>query len=273
MSETDAIARLVAGAANVPTILPDAWGRQHAFTPRGPGIYERTDITPKGAILPKPAFIDQLVNIDQAGSLIEYVNRFKTDDTVIFADVDELEVHAVIDYHKAASAGPGLVEHRAVLKLSHSHEWDTWNAISGRMYDQKSFARMLDVNSDDIASPAAATLLETVMDLEMATTVSVARKLQSSGSSRGANNVHRETTGTVLPPFFTLSIPVFTGEPKVDVKAMTKDSQDGNTGKISLGLELVRTRILVETELARISRAIAAETTVPVIMGSVSDKK
>lgn len=189
-------------------------------------------------------FIDQLVNIDQSQSLIDYVNRFKTADTVIFADVDELEVHAVIDYHVAGSAKPGLVEHRAVLCLSHSHEWETWNAISGRMYDQKAFARMLDVNSDDIASPAAATLLETVMDLETAT--------------------------TVLPPFFTLTLPVFTGEPKVDVKAMM-DSQHGNMGKISIGLELVRTRITIETEVTRIAHGIAAATSVPVILGSVRD--
>jgi hypothetical protein len=44
---------------------------------------------------------------------------------------------------------------------------------------------MLDVNSDDIAQPAAAELLEKVMDLEMATTVTVQRKLEQTGSSRG----------------------------------------------------------------------------------------
>ena len=192
-----------------------------------------------------PAFIDQLVNIDQSQSLIDYVNRFKTDDTVIFADTDEFEVHAVIDYHKASSVKPGPTEHHAIQTLSHSAKWEQWTSISGRMYDQKSFARMLDINSDDIAQSEAASLPKTMMDLEMA------------------------TAGTVLPLFFTLSIPVFTGEPKVDVKAIASGSQDYNTGKISLGLELVRTRIIIETELARIARAIADATSVPVILGSV----
>lgn len=269
MSETSDIATMVKGAALVPSILTDAWGHQHAFLPGAHGAFTRQDITPKGEILPKPAFIDQLVNIDQAASLIDYVNRFKTANTVIFADMDELQVAAIIDYHGEASALPGLVEHQAVLQLSHSTEWDTWSAISGRMYAQQAFARMIDVNSDDIVQPAAADLLEKVMDLEMATTVSVARKLESSGSARGSGNVARNTTGTVLPPFFMLSIPVFTGEAKVDVRAMTLDTQDGNTGKISLGLELVRTRILIETELARIGRNIASATSVPVMMGSL----
>lgn len=272
MSETNEIAKLVTGAAMVPSIMTDAWGRQHAFRPtflNGGITFVREDITPKNEFLPKPAFIDQLVNVDQAQSLIDYVNRFKTDNTVIFADLEEMAVTAAIDYHQALSAGAGLVEHQAVLSLKYSEEWTTWASISGRMYDQKSFSRMLDVNSDDISNPSAASLLETVMDLEMTSSVTVQRKLESTGSGRGTHGAQRTTTGTVLPPFFTLSIPVFTGEPKVDVKAMTKDNIDGNTGKISLGLELVRTPIIVETELARIARNLASATGVPVIMGSL----
>jgi hypothetical protein len=120
-----------------------------------------------------------------------------------------------------------------------------WSAISGRMYDQRAFTRIIDVNSDDIASPAAAALRETVMNLKTAT--------------------------TGLSPFFTLTIPVFTGEPKVDVKVMTKDGQDSNSDKISPGLELVRTRIIIEREIVRIANAIASATSVPVILGSVRD--
>lgn len=267
MSETEAIAKIVTGAALVPSILTDSRGIEHSFLPNG---FTRQQITPVNEVLPKPAFIDQAVNIDQAQSLIDYVNRFKTADTVVFADLEEMEIAAIIDYHKASSAAPGLVEHAAVLKVTHSSEWDTWSKISGRMYEQKAFARMIDVNSDDITQPAAADLLEKVLDLEMATTVMVARKLESSGSSRGSGSVAKTTTGTVLPPFFVLSIPVFTGEPKVDIRAMTLDNQDGNTGKISLGLELVRTRLIMETELARIARNIASATSVPVMAGSLT---
>jgi hypothetical protein len=105
---------MVTGAALIRSLLEDKWGRQHAFLPKAVpaanGVsYERQDITPKDAIKIDPAFIDQLVNIDQAASLVDYVNRFKTADTVIFADGDEIV--AVIEYHKGQSAAPGLVEH------------------------------------------------------------------------------------------------------------------------------------------------------------------
>jgi len=272
MSEVEAITKMVTGAGMKPSIVDDKWGRQHVLLPRfmnGGVGYDRQDITPKGAVKIDPAFIDQVVNLDQAQSLVDYVNRFKTPDTVILADLHELEIAAVIDYHKAESEAPGLAEHCAVLGLKYSAEWETWSAISGRMYDQKAFARLIDINSDDIVQPAGAALLEMVMDVEMATTVSVARKLESSGSDRGKTDASRVVSGTKLPPFFLLSIPVFTGEPTVEVRAMTKDSQDGNTGKVSLGLELVRTRIIVEMELARIARDIAADTSVPVMMGSL----
>jgi len=280
MSETAAISNLVTGAAAKPVLLDDKWGRQHILRPKLSGAgsvptieYLRDDITPKGAVKIDPAFIDQNVNIDQAQSLIDYVNRFKTENTIILADVDDLEVVAVIDYHSEKSGAPGLAEHHAILTLSYSAEWQEWQSIDGRMYDQKAFARLLDINSGDISQPDAATLLETVMDMEMSTSIKVARRLDSSGSARGQHSADRQTTGTVLPPFFMLSIPVFTGEPKVEIRAMTKDNMDANTGKISLGLDLVRTRIIVETELGRIARGIAAETDVPVMMGSLGSSQ
>jgi Uncharacterized conserved protein (DUF2303) len=192
-------------------------------------------------------FIDQIVNINESRSLVDYVDRFKTDDTVIFADTDELEVHAVVDYHKAKSAGPGLAEHRAVLSLSHSAEWSQWSSISGRMYDQKLFALMLEINSEDIAQSEAASLLKTVKDLEFA------------------------TVGAVLPLSITLNISVFAGEPKVGVKAMINGSLDCDTGKISLIIELVRARVIIEREFAPIANEIASATSVPVILGSLKD--
>jgi hypothetical protein len=232
MSETAAIEKLVTGAAFKPSIIDDKWGRQHAFLPTitsGGIAFQRQDLTPKGAVKIDPAFIDAAVNIDQVASLIDYVNRFKTPETIILANLDETEIVAVIDYHKAASEAPGLAEHHAVLKLAHSAEWEQWCAIDGRMYEQKAFARMLDVNSDDILSPDAASLLETVLDMERTTQVTVARKLVSSGSDRGAASGGRQTDGTVLPASFILAIPIFTGEPKVEVRALTLDSFDSES--------------------------------------------
>jgi hypothetical protein len=96
------------------------------------------------------------------------------------------------------------------------------------MYDQESFARMLDINSGDITGDA-------------------------------------KVVGADLPPFFILSIPVFTGEPKVEVRAMTRESPQEKT---SFGVELVRTRMIIEAELARIAQKIESATSVPVILGS-----
>jgi hypothetical protein len=93
MSEVDGITTLVKGAAMVPSIVKDDRGVMHAFLPQANGSFIRQEITPAGEIMPKPAFIDQLVNIDQAASLTDYVNRFKTADTVIFADVEDEDHH------------------------------------------------------------------------------------------------------------------------------------------------------------------------------------
>ncbi|WP_161491956.1 hypothetical protein [Bradyrhizobium centrolobii] len=52
---------------------------------------------------------------------------------------------------------------------------------------------------------------------------------------------------------------------------MTKDRQHGNRGGIPPGLKPVRTRIIIETELARMADGIGSTTSVPVILGSVRD--
>lgn len=270
MSEVQAISTLVEASAMRPSILTDARKVQHAFIPDGGGRYRREQLTPDREIVPQPQFIEQYVNVDQVSALVEYVNRFKVSETVIFADLAARgRITAAIDYHKAGSAGAGLVRHRATLNLVHSAEWMTWQSINGKMFDQKAFARMIDINSADISKPPAATLLEMVLDLEMHTQVSVARRLEGSGTSRGNSSVGRTTAGTVLPSTFTLLIPVFTGEPPVEVVASTKDEHDLEKNKISIGLELVRTRIIIEDELSRIAEEIAKATGVPVIMGSI----
>ena len=67
-------------------------------------------------------------------------------------------------------------------------------------------AQLIDLNSDDFAPSTAAALREAV------------------------------TSPTAWPFLFTLTIPLFAGEPKVEMKAIIKDRQHCNGGKVSLEL-------------------------------------
>ncbi len=248
--------------------LPD--GRTIVFRPNGPGNAEMRDISlPHQVEAPKPTFITAAPQLQSTAALIAYVNRFKTGNTVIFADKDEECIRAVIDYHKELSTEAGIVKHTATLDLVVSDEFKTWLGIDGAWMAQKSFARFIELNAEDIAAPRGADLLEMVLDLEKSKTVSVARKLRSAGSDDGSAGFTSDASGTVLPAAFKLAMPLFYGETnEVEITAYTKDRLDD--AKIEIGFDLNRVEIIRQREFTRIGMEIANATGVPFMLGTVS---
>lgn len=268
-NHAETIQRLTLAAIDYARIqnLPD--GRTVVFRPAGPGLAEFKDITlDHNKEPPKPKFISVCPEIQTVASLIDYVNRFKTADTMIFACSEEEIIKAVIDYHKEGSQEAGLVRHQALLRLTTSNEFDTWCARDGDWMAQKAFARFLELNAEEIASPKGAELLEMVLDLEKSKTVTVQRKLRSAGSDDGSAGFTSDASGTVLPASFKLAMPIFFGEDnKVEIIAYTKDQM--GDGKIEIGYELNRLDIIRQREFARITRGIADATGVPFVLGKV----
>lgn len=267
MSETsaDAIAKLSILAAGSVISHDFADGREMLTHP--PGYIVKDVSLPQNVKPPIPTYIKQSVDVQTKDSLVEYVERFKTDNTVIFADIDDNRIVAVIDYHTAKNE-PAITSHRAVLDLKHSTAWDTWTGIEGQMYRQTDFAKFIEENSEDIASPTGATLLEMVLDLEKSKSIRVVRKMRTAGSDDGQSGSTVEVNGTELPSVFNLSIPVYFGEAPVPVRAFTRDalSQDKI---ITIGFKLARTEMIRQAEFLRISTEIAEATSVPMIAGSI----
>lgn len=249
-------------------VLPD--GRTIAFRPSGPGQAELKDITlPHQLEAPKPKFITAKPQLQTVDALIDYVNLFKTSDTVIFADSDGECFSAVIDYHKAASVEAGIGKHVAILDLPVSTEFETWRGIDGAWMAQQKFARFIEQNAEDIATPKGADLLEMVLDLEKSKSVSVARRLRSAGSDDGQAGFTSDASGTVLPAMFKLAMPLFFGETnKVEITAYTKDQL--NNDKIEIGFDLNRIELIRQREFTSISKRIADATSVPFVLGTVS---
>lgn len=72
-------------------------GRQMLIHP--PGFIVKDVSLPQNVKPPVPTYIKQNVEVQTKDSLVEYVDRFKTDATVIFADINEDRIVAVLDYH------------------------------------------------------------------------------------------------------------------------------------------------------------------------------
>lgn len=248
-------------------------GRQMLIHP--PGFIVKDVSLPQNVKPPIPTYIKQNVEVQTKDSLVEYVDRFKTDNTVIFADIDDDRIVAVLDYHgkgesTAQAPTPAITSHRAVLDLPKSHQWNTWCSIEGQMMRQADFAKFVEENSEDISSPTGAALLEMVLDLEKSKHIRVVRKMRTAGSDDGVSGGQIEVNGTELPSVFNLSIPVYFGERQVPVRAFTRDalSQDKI---ITIGFKLARTEMIRQAEFLRISTEIAEATGVPMIAGSIAN--
>jgi uncharacterized protein YfdQ (DUF2303 family) len=135
-----------------------------------------------------------------------------------------------------------LVQHKATLDLPYSEEWKTWSAINGQLKPQLEFARFIEENAPDIKAPDAASLLEAVRDLQARRNVNFIQAVRTSSDNESfefTDNTEARTKADLeLPTKFTLSIPVYFGDPDAEVPAFLRWKLDD--GKLLLGIKLHR---------------------------------
>lgn len=208
-SEAATVAELAIAAAGIPEIIKTASGREFLVKPEG---YDHEDVTEKNAVAPiLPDHIRQGVTLQTVDSLVDYANRFKTDETVLFADIDTNTILTAIDYH-----GPGSAKHFAHLAkmvLPYSVEWKLWTSIDGKLMKQLEFARFLEENAADIAAPSGADLLDACRDLQANRKVNFTKAVRTSSNNENfefTDETEARTKGGLeLPTQFKLSIPVY----------------------------------------------------------------
>ena len=275
MSEVTDIQGIIADTALKPTMFATDDGRKFMAIPTGGGGFKLEQISiPNAAEVILPKVVTQHVKVQTTGSLIDYTNRFKNGDSVLFADISANSITSIIDYHGEPTASkdaripadaprqatalspdpsPRLAIHRATLALPFSLEWQTWTKASGMMMSHVQFATFLEENSYDVVSPVGADLLELCRDLQviqnvnfgssvrMGDTTSIEYKKDADATSKGS---------IALPQTIMLSITVYFGEPPVSIQAyMRRQIEDG---KLRLGVQLSRAQNVRQMEFHRI---------------------
>ena len=191
----------------------------------------------------KPKIVTQAVQVQVVESFIEYTNRMKNFDTVIFADIGSSTMLGVIDYHQMPGAnmqnpdaGAGadhdahaeLAKHSVTLKLPFSLEWQTWMGMNDRLQSHKAFATFLEHNSIDILplpprpmatteeeADAPSTLLELTRSLQVVQNVNFNTSIRHGSYDRVdfQKQADRDASGSIcqLPLGFHIRIPVYFG--------------------------------------------------------------
>lgn len=264
-TEADAIAALAAKAAGAHVVKTND-DREFLVVPSGFSDKEVSDAY--GLKLAKPKYIKQTVTIETADSLVDYVNRFKGSDSMLFAEISANRIVALLDYHATAQAAH--VAHRAKMELPFSEEWTLWKGISGRLMEQLEFARFIEENAADIRTPSAGELLDACRDLQVRRKVNFIKAVRT--ASDNENFEYSEETNTTtkkgdleLPSKFVLGLPVYFGEPETEIHAFLRWRLD--EGSLKLGIQLHRTEHVRQAVFKAIVTGVAERTTCQAVFG------
>ncbi len=297
MSEVSDTADLVEASilgALEPRFMKNEDGREFLVLPPNAASanssWTSTEITMPNAIAPiAPKIITQAVQLQQVESLVEYVNRFKNSNSVLFADIASSTILSIIDYHISANApAPANVEggvpasaapearhtkHTAILRLPHSLEWDTWKAIDGRLMSHVDFANFIEENGGDVMplvgmrdgsgnqiEDAPSTVLELVRELQVKSSFGASSAIRNgdyvSIEMQKGDDVSTKRN-VALPNMIHLIVPVYFGEDAVQLDALIRRKVED--GSLKLGVKLVRPEQVRQDEFKRIVHGIAHE--------------
>lgn len=258
-------------------------------------VPEGTEVHSLEHLLPFSPFQRENVTLTRPESLIDWCNRFKRPESVIFADQASEKFTAVLDYHgesdpALASFSGGKRAMVGAITLQKTPEWKTWLGITKQALGQIALAEFIEDNILDIIDPKGATMLEfaknfrtrhkadfaEVVNLENGQSKvqyeeTIEIKGQSSSSSKGE---------FLVPNQILLALQPYEGTPE-------KKNEDGSivegvspgyevvcrfrsrtaNAKSIFYFEIVRPDLIVEDAFGKIAAKIAEKTGLPMFYG------
>lgn len=227
MMDAEGMKLLLQQGAKAPEILPVPEGGERVVViPTGMTVQSLKQFLP-------PQRIEQRVTLREAESFIAYVNRFKSDDTMIFTEVadDEVQFMAIMDYHHAKDRSPDYCRHMAFFQPLVTPEWQTWSEHDEKAMTQVQFATFLENQQHVFVNPTGAELLELVKSLHghRNARFNTSLRLDNGAFSVAFEEdiVVRGSNGTkqgemVLPPEIMAGFSVFLGAAPYKVRARLK---------------------------------------------------
>jgi hypothetical protein len=213
-----------------------------------------------------PRHVAQSVTLQTSGSLKTYINRFRNKDSVMFADIGRDTIISVIDYHGAGQdeVGPtGILTpkhnlHRATLTLAKSKEWAVWTSQNEKLMSHEGFASFLEENALDVLYPHGGDLLELCRDLNVKAGTEFKSSIRMGDTVKFEFKKDSEIGELQLPSEFTISIPVYFGEPAVTLRCLTRRKLDD--GHLFLGFKIVRLENVRQADFQRIVSEVQFDT-------------
>lgn len=216
--------------------------------------------------------------LDELDSFVEYVTRYKNDDTVAWADAERFTVTAVFNEHPAGGEldNAGFRDNRAIYTCPRSQEWIDWTSLDGKALTQARFGDWIEQHLDDLAgpNPSLPDFPKPTEVLEMARKLSIniggqyKREINpTTGEGTLISKQEHTQDSTKIPRAFLLKIPVFQGGTAYYVEARVRFVL-GESGPAFT--YLMHNRHLIERDaFGEVRTAVGARCAVPVLAGKV----
>ncbi|MCD8547128.1 MAG: YfdQ family protein [Aeromonadaceae bacterium] len=228
------------------TQKPDLDGiRAHAIVPDG---YELRDLE---SLRDNPSRVKASVKVLTQQALVGYLERFSTDDSVIFADVSNKRITGIIDYHSATLAE--WCSHKAMYDCPLSEAWKAWTSVDKRSMGQLEFAEFLENRIADIApvgevyaGPSGAELLEMVLVFQETrkSEFKSVRRLNDGTFSVAFSDQNNGSGQAALPEKIKLSIQPFHNGKHYLVECRVRYRL--RDGELKLWVELIEPDVTIE---------------------------
>jgi uncharacterized protein YfdQ (DUF2303 family) len=191
-----------------------------------------------------------------ATSLMDYVDTHAEPGTAVW--VSEAQIVAVVDDHW--EGGAGWADHRAVMPLQRTPEWQHWMKLDGQLVSQQAFAEHIEEGLTEIVEPAAADMLEVAQSFQAHTEAAFRSGTRlHSGETRLLYD--EETTASAgktgeltVPTTFTLGISPFEGEDPYRVTARLRYRVTGGT--LRIGYKLDRPHVVIREAVQAIHQSL-----------------
>lgn len=222
------------------------------------------------------------ITAESIDSLVDYIGRFATNETAVFASAEKNSITGILDWHQSAEPYGSLARHKVILPLLFTDEWRAWATINNKAIGQKALGEFLEEYLHNVVKPNAAEVLESVL------TLSGKKSVNYKNATRLANGdvslVWEETTEAKagqkgelkVPSELTLRIPVYAGceaETTFEIRTIFRyNIQDGSLTFClkMLGIDKIHDLAFEAVYSSLADKLKSASITAPLYRGSVT---
>jgi uncharacterized protein YfdQ (DUF2303 family) len=265
------LAETLARELKAPVELDAGYGLRRVAAPEGWTIQTFDDSKQETA----PARKTGTVNLHDADSFVDYVNRHKLPETTTWCDANftkgTVAFTGILNDNGAARTA--WRDHLAKFTPGFSEEWSRWTEKNKQSFTQSEFADWLELNIRDFAStegrPTGAQMLEMALSFEANQDMRFKSAIRLQNGGVQMSFVQDDDTQTLekMQMFdrFSLGIPVFwNGEPyQIDARLRYRVRD----GKLTFSYDLLRADKVLEAATNTLIGNIREKTGVPFFFG------